>query len=465
MVQASAALGSAVSTRMTGAAWLRGVANLMANPSRFARMWQSATIRRRLEMGTSWEVRQAMQNANFRPSRFAELARMGMVPIAWMDAAFTSFSAAIAYDKGLADAKRAGLDGDAAEASALEFVDAVVNETAQPVTSINRSTIENKWLAHPAMWMVWAFATEARQKLSMTIVAARKLATGSGPGDRAMALRITAALALLRAMEFGIRQVYQEMTKTEDDDDDRWQDPKAWIHAVLAGHLGGVPVLGQGADVLLAGALGQPWFSGSTPWTQGIGTSLASVGKLTSGEELEEKEVWKAVEGILKTVGTFDARLAPLAQMVNLESTARGIWDSATEENAGETAELERLAKEQREAQKVKKLDLDKAERELRALPEAERWKALAERHAEDPETMRELMSRLRSPALEPDEARLRKFAVAGGFRARAIAAAAKARGLEGEALKAWLNQLRAKRVLTREVEADLQKALADDEN
>lgn len=465
MVQASAALGSLVATRMTGAAWLRGVAGLLAHPSRFARMWQSATLRRRLEMGTSWEVRQAMQNANFRPSRFAELARIGMVPIAWFDAFFTSISGAIAYDHGLNQARRAGLDGEAAEASALEFMDAVVNETAQPVTSINRSTLENRWLTHPALWLAFAFATEMRQKLSMTIVAARKLVTGSGPGDRAMALRITAALALMRAMEFGIRQIYQEMTKTEDEDDDRWQDPKAWIHAILAGHLGGIPVLGQMGDITLAAVLGQPHFSGGTPWMGGLGKVVSAAGKLTGEEEMKPEEVWEAMENILKAVGTLDPRLAPLAQVVNLESAARGIWASATDPDDAELSALDAIEKEQKAAQRTRKLDLDKEEKQLRAMPEGERWKALAERHAEDPETMRELMSRLRAPALEPDEARLRKFAVTGGFRARAIAAAAKARGLEGEALQSWLNQLRAKRVLTREVEGDLQKALAADEN
>ena len=171
------------------------------------------------------------------------------------------------------------------------------------------------------------------------------------------------------------------------------------------------------------------------------------------------------MENILKAVGTLDARLAPLAQLVNLESAARGIWSSATDDADAELSALDAIEKEQKAAQKIRKVDLDKAEKDLRSMPEGARWKALAERHADDPETMRELMSRLRSPALEPDEARLRKFAVTGGFRARAIAAAAKARGLEGDALKTLLNQLRSKRVLTREVENDLQKAMADGQN
>ena len=269
----------------------------------------------------------------------------------------------------------------------------------------------------------------------------------------------------MRAMEFGIRQIYQEMSKTEDDDDDRWEDPKAWIHAVLTGHLGGLPLIGQLAEVPMAAALGQPHFSGSTPWAQGLGKSISATKKLAGDEEMESKEVWESMENILRAVGTLDVRLAPLAQLANLESATRGIWNSATEENSEETATLDRLAKHQREAQKDRRIDLDKAEKELRAMPEADRWKTLSEKHGADPDTMREMIDRLRSPALEPDEARLRKFAVEGGYRAKAIATAARARKLQGPALDAWLNNLRAKRVLTRDVEAQLQQELANGNN
>lgn len=471
LVQLSAFLGSLSSRDMSLASYLRGLMALAMDPMRYRQIYRSATIQRRVKLGNNWAMQIAKMGKDADPSWLSRAARVGVADLPYVDAWFTSISAAAAYDAGLRAAKAKGLEGTAAEEWAADFMDRVVMETAQPNTDFARSALEIQKSSDPVQWMIWPFASEPRLRGTKDALALRDILSPAKPGDMKRAVRVLIANRLLGIVTASMVYAWGKMSNREEDEDRAHEDWRWWAMMSLTGNFGGAPVIGDLAEHLAAVTTGQRSFDGLPilrDAKRGASAAWQILWQLDAEEEAMDGEQWlKAIAAVVKAGGVLDQRVSFFAQLFTLGQSVKGVAAniSETPEEASAERAFQQLAKEQKEYQKARKVDLDKAEKELRALPEGQRWKALAERHAGDPETMRELMSRLRAPALEPDEARLRTFAVAGGWRAKAIAAAAKARGLEGDALKAWLNQLRAKRVLTREVEADLQKAMIHAEN
>jgi hypothetical protein len=396
------------------------------------------------------------------------MARVFVSDLPHVDAWFTTISAAAAYDAGLQAAAKRGLDGHAAEEWAADFMDRVVMETAQPNTDYARSALEIQKSGDSVQWMLWPYASEPRLRATKDALALRDMLSPATTGDRSRALRVLMANRLMALTTAAVIYSWSQATRKEEDEDRAHDDWRWWALMSITGHFGGVPVVGDMAEHVAAMVTGQRAPVSGIPIARDVMAAIQSISKaLKDGENMDGDQWFKLATSLAKGAGVLDQRLALFAQIANLATSVKGLASNLAEspEEAGEQRELQKLAREQREWQDNRKLDLDKAEKELRALPEAERWKALAERHADDPETMRELLSRLRAPALEPDEARLRKFAVDGGFRARAIAAVVKQRKLDQAATAELLGRLRAKRVLVPAMEADLKKALEADGN
>ncbi len=112
---------------------LRATRDILTQPGLYAQIWGTETIQHRIIEGMSPEMRMAMERTAISPNRFVSAIRAGMLPIGLTDAAFTTFSAVVAYKAHYDRAVKNGMSAQEAEGYALDRMDGVVKKTAQPV--------------------------------------------------------------------------------------------------------------------------------------------------------------------------------------------------------------------------------------------------------------------------------------------------------------------------------------------
>jgi hypothetical protein len=335
MVQATAATG--VAMKMPPAAYMRGLGKILTGRGwgTIHKMWNSETIRRRMEAMWGREVTdslgQTIAGPTFLqgPGRFGEFANLGMDFIGNVDAAFTSIGGAIHFEWAEREALKAGLSPEDALRHAEEETSQIIFETAQPQTAAQKSNFElrNAGLAKVA----YMFMSDARKNTAHFI----KLVAGANDRNRAKALLLWPVLGVLTQ---AIRNVWQD---AKDDDDDELFDPINWtgkefLFAALMGPTNGIPVLGESLNKMATGY-------GSSGVADNTVRAVAKVADLmeTTDEEKRDKErIETTTRDALTVIKGLNVALSVPA---NVAEQAFRTLDNATDSAEEITIKIDRL--------------------------------------------------------------------------------------------------------------------------
>jgi hypothetical protein len=203
-------------------------------------------------------VRQALEGlASAKPSRLKYLTRKMGETINGADALFTGGTYAMIYDYQLAEAGKQGLTGKAAEDYAHEAAVRGTDRVAQPIRPGARSLYELT-ATGPSARMIWAFASEARQKAAITAYALAEKPTA----EKLKAVAITWAVS--GGMASILRAIMRDMRDDGDElfDERNW-DPRKLALQTLTGPLQGIPILGKEIEASINAAFGQWQTDGS----------------------------------------------------------------------------------------------------------------------------------------------------------------------------------------------------------
>ncbi len=237
------------------------------------------------------------------------IAKLGTL-ISGADALFTAGTYAMLHDYHLKLANKSGLHGAAAESYAHSAAEAATDRVAQPTRAGARSLFEATSV-NPIARAVWAFASEARQKMAMF---------GWASAD----WKNYKQLIKVGALTFGvgglvaqvIRNAYKDL---KDDDDDELFDEKNWsvkrlALATLSQPLQGIPVVGDLTSAAIAKMTGQ--YQANDTLLSGIVDSGRAAKDFTFGHEDSHGETvrpWDDDEPIETTVRRVESLLTGLA--------------------------------------------------------------------------------------------------------------------------------------------------------
>ena len=160
--------------------------------------------------------------------------------LAGADAYFTAATHTMIYHHQLEVAQGLGLGKAEAEAYALEEADRQTEEVAQPVRQSQRSLLE---LRNSQTWagrVGWAFASEARQKLAIMLVAAEKVAKDPSWNNIGELARVANYMFTINGLlvQMWKRSWLLARTPGGDDEDFEWKDI---LLSSLAAPMSGTP--------------------------------------------------------------------------------------------------------------------------------------------------------------------------------------------------------------------------------
>ncbi len=324
----STQLGAAAA-EMPAGAYVQRFGKLMAGQLGWKKAIQSSFIQRRIKQAPPI-VRQALEGlSNDRPNRVKHISNSLGMGISWADGIFTAGTYAIIFDYQLQLAKDAGLTGAAAEATAHKQAERITERVAQPTRMGTRSLFENL-ATRPLERLSFAFASEARQKMTIAVWAAKHAKNDPARAARA-AFVVWGVGGLMAAV---IRNAWRDV---RDDDDDEVFDEKIWgakrlMMNTLAGPLQGVPLFGEAMESLLGKAFGVWTPSGDA--MDSVSRSVPAAKRLATLDFMEDDEqletAIKDAEAIMGAMGLFNETMASAKSIGNALADAAKIADNLT---------------------------------------------------------------------------------------------------------------------------------------
>ena len=230
-------------------------------------VFDSPAMQRRMNYGTSHEMRLAMQGGVGGHPLAAGSRRVAQAPMEFInvvDSFSNTLTMALAYRAILEEARAAGLSDELAKLQAENEIDRLSATVAQPNNLLSRSMGEVKLSQSPIGGLLFMFASETRKNLAIGIYAARKLTTGKGAVSNEMAAQQLIVLGLFySASGYLLRTLYQSLFQADDDEPEeilkRWgnrlTDAKAWANAMATEHLKGIPLIGEAMNHAVAGTV------------------------------------------------------------------------------------------------------------------------------------------------------------------------------------------------------------------
>lgn len=312
----------AASLQMPVSAYLPRLAKLMSGQLAWGDALRSDYIQRRLKQMPP-AVQQAMQGLSAgRPSRIKFLVAQLGRSISGADALFTAGTYAMIYDHQLMLARERGLPDP--ESIARRETERLVDQVAQPTRAGARSLFEVTQ-TYPAARMLFAFASEPRQKLALTAwrIAHRE---GSERWKPAVLLVLMGGImpTLLRTV---LRDIRDDGEDEEVFDARNW-DPSRFALMALTGPLGGFPLIGKELESAIYSAAGeyQPGGTvlGSVKDAAGAAKRVAT-GNVTWETAIADLE--KIASGLAPVSGDVAAASSILHVLRDLES----IWKNVTD--------------------------------------------------------------------------------------------------------------------------------------
>jgi hypothetical protein len=248
-------------------AYAIGLAKLLTGKLDYSSMMKSDVIRRRIEGGFSAEARLAMQAAGKGPigETAIHAMQLGMMPMQYTDAGWTTAGAAIAYDYYKGRALKDGQSEAMAEQSAVDAVDDMIAVSAQPADLSNRSLIEGH--PNPFVKMAWMFASESRKTLAIEFYAAKRLMQGKSKNKAMDAQRIVVAHVVM-GLTTQLMASFLALIAGNDDDKDRELSAAEWGAALVAGPINGLFVLGDGINWIIKSMFGAKVFQSKSAFSK-----------------------------------------------------------------------------------------------------------------------------------------------------------------------------------------------------
>lgn len=245
MKQLPAMLGSL--SDVPAGEWIKSAAKVLAGQGQIplAEMWQTPAIQRRVESGYSPEMRNAMRGPMAKPDFLGDVLEFGMQGISKTDAAFTTFSAAVAYDAHYRAAIETGATADEAAAIAMEQTEQTIGRTAQPGELMDRSLVELK--AQGLGKLLFQFQSAQRQAWALSYAAATGLVKGDvkfADASRVLFTQFVLIPAITQTMAGLIRYLF-----SDDEPEELWK-PADYARAMLMGPSSGIMLFGAAIDVL-----------------------------------------------------------------------------------------------------------------------------------------------------------------------------------------------------------------------
>ncbi len=245
----------------------------------------------------------------------------GMDQLGNVDASLTGFSAAIAYDAHYRAAIKAGLSEEAARKVASDQMEETIARTAQSDSVTTKSLFELS--LGDVGRLLFMFQGPNRQAFAITYLAAKRALKGESKAKLANVLFLYWFVVPTLMQTIGN---LMQMATSDDDWDEVWDIDdylRSWALGPLSGALWAGPTIE--AAVSLFGGFEKRL--GESPITA-AGETLKRLYALANDEDVELKDITRAVDGIAKTVGGDAAALSIISR---LTKQAYGVYQRVTE--------------------------------------------------------------------------------------------------------------------------------------
>ena len=385
----------------------------LRNPANVKNIWDQEMIRQRLEQGFSPEDKRILDAGRMSPSMVMDLLNDGRLPIAYVDAAMTTITGAIAYQSGLADAKAAGLKGAQAEEFALSTAERILVQYAQPATTQDKSLFElnAKGMARALIM----FKSDPRQKLAISAQALQLALRGDITAPEAIR-RITVSWALYGILGTAGSSLFMSMFRDDADDDWNIED---FLAAAIAGPIAGLGWFGSGLEYIIRASIGTRAFTNSANPIDNAAANLLG-GRLLKIAQLyrdDQPITFDDVLGAAKAdssafallAGSIDPRLAIVPVALRAAGDAVGITRNGLDLIMGDKDEDEAdiigQAKEEAKKQAAAAKDTRKDDwRDFSRLDPLAQDKRLAELRTTNPALARTLSNKRDTVQLSQNE-------------------------------------------------------------
>jgi len=288
--------------------YMRGTARLLSGQLDVSAMWNSPDIQRRIEMGFSAESRIAMDKLGYTGSTLLAAMGKGMLPMTLTDAGWTTAGAAVAFDYYRRNNIKSGMNEAQAESAALDQLEMMIAESAQPADPANRSLIEG--LQNPWLKSMWMFASESRKTLAVEIMALRRLATGKSK-NKAMDVQRAVVAHVVMATTTQLMAGILSLLMGDDDDREREWSVEEWASAIVAGPINGLFLFGDAFNYVGRRLFGLHAFEPSTAIGQAVKTVSSAPGNLDKVINGEPEEQRKAFLRLGEAVGQAASLVGP----------------------------------------------------------------------------------------------------------------------------------------------------------
>jgi hypothetical protein len=288
--------------------YMRGTARLLGGKLDVAAMWSRPDIQRRIVMGFSAEARIAMDKLGYTGSTLLAAMGKGMVPMQLTDAAWTTAGAAISFDYYRRLNVKSGMSETQAEEAALDQLEMMIAESAQPADAVNRSLIEG--LQNPWLKSMWMFASESRKTLAIEIMALRRLVKGTSKNKGMDGQRAVVAHVVMGATT-QLMTGLLTLLMGDDDDREREWSVEEWAAALVAGPINGLFLFGDALNYIGRRLFGLHAFEPSTAIGQAVKTVSSAPGNLDKVINGDPEEQRKAFLRLGEAVGQAASIVGP----------------------------------------------------------------------------------------------------------------------------------------------------------
>lgn len=313
---------------MPTSAYLPRLAKLTLSPDGWS-MWKAALdspyMQRRVrEMPVG--VRLAMDTLHASKPSTMSLAveKLGGM-INGTDALFSAGTYAIIYDYQLKQAKQLGIENP--EAYAHEAAERGVDRVSQPTRAATRSLWENT--AKGNVRLMWAFGSEARQKLALAAFTAGNPEASMGRKVRALSITFLAQGMISTLLRQSLRQASGD-DKTDMLDPETWN----WKHLAVASLMSpfqGLPILGDVGQGLVSASVGDFQPQGNIlSGVANAGRAIHHLDKTLTGQR-DTKQVIKDVDDLLSGMAVSSDVMAEAASISHLAKFIYGVGDNIAE--------------------------------------------------------------------------------------------------------------------------------------
>lgn len=380
--QFPAALASAAG--MSFQDWFRGIRNVLRHPEDFKVVWESEAVQHRLELGFSPEMRAALGGKRLDGNSFVrfvhDVVEGGLELVGRADAFFTTMSAMVAYRSQYELARSEGATHEQAQGAALEVMDRVVRNTAQPSEMEQKSWIE---VSAPA-WIrpFTVFRSDPRKQAAIAVNALRMAAKGKMRKGEAF-WRVFNAWCVYGILDQLTLDFIAYMFKGDDDDElFSWED---YAVSSMLGPMAGVYIFGDVMVSLTAYLMGEKaWPSKSTVTSvvDGVKDLVKYPERVMEALESEDMgkvvdATYKASRGVTSAVGFAAPSL--IAGVQTAGTAARDLKNVATRFDErpvvvkkGQKEIIDEFRRGEKAAMKERDRALDRVVRESDGLSEEE---------------------------------------------------------------------------------------------